>query len=354
MHGQRETGRKGRRAAGLALAGILLVLLLTGCTAEGPLKRYQLSSVELFDTVTMITGYAESEAAFRGEADALLGELREYHQLCDAYHTYPGISNLKTINDAAGGAPIRVDARLLALLQFAKELAEETRGTVDVTLGPVLRLWHAAREQGLEHPETAGVPERAALEAALAHCGWEHVELDEAAGTVRLTDPEAALDLGAVAKGYAAQRVCETRSGSLLVNLGGNVCATGPKPDGEPWTVGIQDPDGTGSDYLQVVTLSRGAVVTSGDYQRYYEVAGVRYHHLIDPETLEPGRRWRAVTVLHEDSGLADGLSTALFLMDREQGEALLRETGGEALWISPEGEMLMTDGYAERMRSLP
>ena len=194
--------------------------------------------------------------------------------------------------------------------------------------------------------------EKEPLKEAMAHTGVELLEIDEAKGTVRLTDPEASLDLGAVAKGYAVQRVCEGFESGWLVNVGGNVYATGPKAgNGGSWTVGIQDPDGSGSDFLHAVTLEKGAVVTSGDYQRYFEADGKRYHHLIDPETQQPGGLWRSVSVLHEDSGTADGMSTALFLMTREEGEALLKKLGGEACWIAKDGEMFCTVGYLERIR---
>ena len=343
--------RKGKRWLAAAICAALLTML-SGCAASGELNRYQFSSLELFDTVTVITGFAEDEASFRKKADALLEELTVYHRLCDIYHEYEGMNNAKTINDRAGGKPVRTDARLIGLLSFARNLCLETGGKTDITLGAMLRLWHEAREKGIANPETAAPPEKEQLKEAMAHTGVELLEIDEAEGTVRLTDPEASLDLGAVAKGYAVQRVCEGFESGWLVNVGGNVYATGPKAgNGGSWTVGIQDPDGSGSDFLHAVTLEKGAVVTSGDYQRYIEADGKRYHHLIDPETQQPGGLWRSVSVLHEDSGTADGMSTALFLMTREEGEALLKKLGGEACWIAKDGEMFCTVGYLERIR---
>jgi len=341
---------KRTKRAGLA-ALLLLLLFLSGCAGKSETKkRYQISTTELFDTVSVIVGYAESERTFRDTADRMIAELKEYHQLYDIYHTYEGLTNLKSLNDAAGGEALAVDGRILDLLDLARTLWGKSGGKVDVTLGAVLRLWHEAREAGLAHPESAAPPDPEALEKAARHTGFELLEIDREAGTVRLTDPEASLDVGALAKGFACQRVCSRFEAGYLVNLGGNVYATGPKPEaGGAWGVGIQDPDG--SDYLYAVTLEKGAVVTSGDYQRYFEAEGKRLHHLIDPDTLQPAARWRSVTILAEDSGIADGLSTALFLMDREAGEALLGEYGAEAAWISPAGEMLYTEGYRDRIR---
>ncbi len=346
------TGRRRDVRILCVLTVLSLTVLLSGCQpAARPLQKYTVSMTDLFDTVSVITGYAETERDFSDKVARLADELREYHRLYDIYHEYEGLNNAKTVNDHAGGEAVPVDARLIELLLFARELAEKTQGVVDVTLGAVLRLWHEAREQGILDPEAARIPSREALEEAHRHTGFELLEIDPEAGTVRLTDPEASLDLGALAKGYALQRVCESFESGFLINLGGNVYATGPKPDrGEAWTVGVQEPDGTVSDFLHVVRLTRGAVVTSGDYQRYYVKDGIRYHHLIDPATLFPGTRWRAVTVLHEDSGIADGLSTALFLTDRETGEKLLEIYGGEAAWVFPDGKVVTTDGYGEHM----
>ena len=346
-------GKTGKRLLAAAWA-MLMLLGMNGCgVPPETLNRYQISSLELFDTVTVITGYAADETAFRKKADAILEELGEYHRLYDIYHTYEGIHNAKTVNDQAGGAPVTVDSRLLDLLELGERICRESGGKTDITLGAVLGLWHQAREAAEAHPETAVIPDREALEEAKRHTGFELLEMDREQGTVRLTDPEARLDLGALAKGYAVQQVCGSLEAGWLVSVGGNVYASGPKPDnGGAWSIGIQEPDGGGSDFLHVVTAEKGAIVTSGDYQRYYEVDGKRYHHLIDPETCMPGEKWRAVTVLHEDSGVADGLSTALFLMDREEGESLLERLGGEACWVDADGRVWYSQGYEARLKA--
>ena len=346
----RRSGRIARRLAPAMVLMMALVILFQGA-AGAEMQKYQTANLELFDTVTVIIGYAESRETFAETTAQILQEMEEYHRLYDIYHTYEGINNLKTINDAAGGDPVKVDERIIWLLILARDICERSGGQVDITMGAVLRLWHEARTAGLDNPEQAALPDPELLAEARKHTGFELLEIDELAGTVRLTDPEASLDLGAMAKGYATQKACENVEGSYLVNVGGNVYATGPKPDGEPWIVGVRDPDGGAEDYLEAVTVSRGAVVTSGDYERYYEVDGIRYCHLVDPQTLMPGTRWRSVTVLHDDSAFADELSTALFLMDREAGEKLLRQFGAEACWVTPEGGTEMTEGFHKRLR---
>ena len=332
-------------------------LLLSGCAAqaapEQALQRYEASFLTLFDTVTTIVGYAETKEDFERTAQTFHDALLEYHQLFDVYHDYDGMNNLKTVNDNAGGEAVQVDRRIIDLLLFCEELEQLTQGRVDVTMGSVFALWHEAREDGVNDPEHAALPDAAALEAASEHTGFHLLEIDEEACTVRLTDPDARLDVGAVAKGYAVEQVCRTSPAGLLVSVGGNVRATGPKPEGNaPWVVGVQKPDGGKTDYLHTLYVEDASVVSSGDYQRYYTVDGVRYHHIIDPDTLYPGRQWRAVTVLCGDSGLADGLSTALFLLPYEEGAALALQCGAEAMWVAADGTQLYTDGFQQAVRT--
>ena len=149
------------------------------------------------------------------------------------------------------------------------------------------------------------------------------------------------------------EQVCRTLPSGLLVSVGGNVRATGPNPaTGEPWVVGVQDPNGETDDYLHTLFVDDYSVVTSGDYQRYYTVNGTRYHHIIDPETLYPADRWRAVTVICEDSGLADVLSTALFLLPEEDGRKLLDQFDAEAVWVGFDGELTYSNGFSKYIRT--
>ena len=333
----------------------LTLLVLAGCTAVSTPEQsqYQASFLTLFDTVTTMVGYADSEETFRAQAQALHDQLLEYHQLFDIYRDYEGINNLKTVNDQAGVAPVEVDKRIIDLLLDCREFYEVTDGRVNVAMGSVLALWHQAREEGVEDPENAALPDRVALEAAAGHISFDTVHIDPEASTVYLSDPDQRLDVGAVAKGWAVEQVCRSAPEGLLLSVGGNVCATGPKPVGNaPWVVGIQDPDGGRTDYLHTLNISSGSVVSSGDYQRYYTVDGVRYHHIIDPDTLYPAACWRAVTILCPDSGLADALSTALFTLDQEQGQALLDRYGAQAMWVAADGTITYSPGFQDYIRT--
>ena len=341
-----------KKISAKAAALMTAAALLAGCAGKAAAqKQYQATFLELFDTVTTIVGYAETEEAFQAQAQAIYDRLLEYHRLFDIYEEYEGINNLKTVNDRAGTAPVEVDGAIIDLLLDCRALYEQTGGRVNVAMGSVLALWHQARSAGVEDPEHAALPGEAALAEAAAHTGFDAVHIDREASTVYLSDPGQSLDVGAIAKGWAVERVCRQALAGLLVSVGGNVCATGPRPtDGSDWVVGIQDPDGGGC--LHTLCLSRGSVVSSGDYQRYYTVDGQRFHHIIDPDTLYPARLWRSVTVVCPDSGLADALSTALFTLPLEEGMELAAQCGAEAMWLDHEGQSRCTPGFAEYIRT--
>lgn len=329
----------------------LLSILLTGCAAKKEQKQYTATFLELFDTVTTVIGFAESEETFSKKAHEVRDKLYEYHVLFDIYDEYESVNNLKTVNKNAGIAPVKVDRKIIDLVLDLKKYHDLTSGRVNAAMGSVLSLWHEARNDGINNPMNAYLPDENALKEAGKHTDIASVIVDESASTVYLSDPEMSLDVGAVAKGWAAQKVAETLPSGLLISVGGNVVATGPKnKDGASWVIGIQDPDS--DNYLHTIYLSKGSVVTSGDYQRGYVVNNQYYHHIIDPDTLYPGAYFRAVTVVCEDSGLADVLSTALFLLPMERGQALLTATGAEAVWIDFEGNLHYSPGFQKLIRT--
>ena len=338
----------------IILLVLLLALLLGGCALKPSApeeKQYTATFLTLFDTVTTIVGRAESEDAFRLQAQDIHDHLLEYHQLFDIYADYEGISNLKTVNDHAGIAPVEVDQRIIDLLKDCRRYWEATGGKVNAAMGSVLFLWHEARDDGRDDPANAYLPDANALAEAAQHADFNDVIIDEAASTVYIADPALRLDVGAVAKGWAVQKASEKAPSGMLISVGGNVCATGPKDEsGTPWVIGIQDPDG--GDYLHTVYLTKGSVVTSGDYQRAYSVNGEVYHHIIDPDTLYPSRYWRSVSIVCEDSGLADALSTALFVLPFEKGKALIEAYGAEAMWVDREGKIQYSSGFEKLIRT--
>ncbi len=326
---------------------------LSGCSLRKA-ERYDSQYFDLFDTVTVFIGYESSQKEFDRYDRIMYEEMKEYHQLYDIYNDYEGVSNIKTINDNAGVRPVKVDGKIIALLDEAVRMYDETGGKVNVAMGSVLSIWHEYREEGTDHPENAKVPSMEELQEAAKHMDIGKMIIDHEASTVYLDDPDMSLDVGAVAKGYAVEMTCrrlqEEGLENALLNVGGNVRAIGGKPDGAGWTVGIQNPDlESRQTYLHDVSIKDMSLVTSGTYQRFYEVDGVRYHHIINPELLAPWRNYQSVSILGPDSGLADALSTAVFNMEAEEGMNFIEGLDDvEAMWIYEDGTESCSSGFRQ------
>lgn len=336
----------------LSLLLVLALLPLYGCA--GREKTYTETSFAWFDTVTTLTGYEEDEERFQEVWKTVCEELEQYHRLYDIYHAYEGISNLYTVNERIDGVhrEVKVDEKIMDLLLFGKEIYAQTDGRVNIAMGSVLSLWHTYRQAGREEPHSATLPPTGELEAAAKHTDLHAMILDEERGTVLLSDPQMSLDAGAIAKGYVAEMVAkkleaEGVSGYLL-NLGGNVRALGSRPDGIPFSVGVENPNGEeGKPYAARIGLADASLVTSGSYQRYYTVEGKNYHHIIDPDTGMPATGYLSVSVRCPSSAHADALSTALFLLSVEEGKRLLADfPDTEVMWILEDGRILTTDGW--------
>lgn len=331
---------------------IAAVLLFSSCS--GRYQKYQAVSGGTFDVDTTIIGYATSKDRFDKAAGAAFAVIESDGRLYDIYNTYEGVNNLKTVNDNAGIAPVPVDSAILDLLEFSVDAYEFTGGQVNVALGPVLRLWHDQREVGIADPDSAALPAMDDLTAAAQNTDINNLIIDRQAGTVFLAKKGMSLDVGALAKGFTAQRALEAAKQAgmknLIINMGGNVVVSGKPMDGrDSWSVGVYNPEpDSGEVLLDTIYVNNTAVVSSGNYQRYYVVDGVPYNHIIDPSALMPARRYEHVTVLHPDSGVADALSTALFILPMEEGRKLAESQGAGAMWVGLNGEIGgATNSYA-------
>ena len=317
------------------------------------MKRYEAEFIELFNTFTKIVGYSETEEEFKSYAQQIYDDLAEYHRLYDIYNDYDGLNNIKTINDNAGIKPVKVDKKIIDLLIFSKSMYELTDGKTNIAYGSVLKIWHEYRTDGIDDPENAELPPLKKLQEASEHTDINDVIIDRENSTVFLSDPMMSLDVGAIAKGYATEQVADKLAANGLVsgilNVGGNVRAIGNNiKTGEPWSVGIQNPDSESEEaILNLVNLEEASMVSSGDYERYYTVDGKRYNHIIDTKTLFPAENFTAVTVICEDSGMADALSTAIYCMDFEQGLELIQSIeGSEAMWVFKDKSIRYSEGF--------
>lgn len=321
--------------------------------SAGEYTKHQAEFYELFDTYTVVIAFAETEADFEKYHNAIYDEMARLHKLFDIYNDYAGINNVKTINDNAAKNPVKVDADIIELLLEGELIYEESGGVVNVAMGRVLKIWHDYRSASTLDPENAKLPPMEDLKKATAHTNIADMVIDEANSTVFLKDAEMALDVGSLAKGFAVQKAMEKakQAGMVsgIISAGGNVATAGKPLDGrDSWSVGIQNPEFSESQeqLIDMVKITDAAVVTSGGYQRFYVVDGKSYHHIIDPVTLMPADRFSGVSVIHPDSGTAEMLSTAVFIFPIEQGEALVKKYGAEAIWITSDGKASATDGY--------
>ncbi len=349
------------------LTGLLMIALLGGVyavyqAAGQRYEKYSNSFLDTFDTVTVVVGYARSEKEFDTYFERIHQRFQELHCLYDIYNDYPGINNIKTINDNAGIEPVTVDKDIIDLILFAKDWYGRTSGKTNIAMGAMLGIWHEYREAGRNDPEAAVLPPMEELQEALEHTDIDKVLVDTENSTVFLADRHMRLDVGAIAKGYATELVAREMAAegleSAMISAGGNIRAIGKPLDGvrQRWGVGIQDPSASifsEDGLLDVVFINDASVVSSGDYQRYYMVDGKAYHHIIDPKTLMPAEYYRAVSVVAEDSGVADLLSTELFLLPLGESKALVERLDGvEALWVLPNGDVEATAGMRQIMRS--
>ena len=312
---------------------LLLLALLPGCEAQSQ----SLSRTDyLLDTVVTLTLYGATQA----DLDAAFREIRRLSDLLDAYDPF---SDLGWLQAAAGQTPVTVAPETMELLTFAKEMHARTGGRFDVTVGPLIDLWDI-RNGG--HYPTADE-----LSAARALLGMDDLILDEAAGTAYLARPGMRVDLGALAKGYIADRVkallLQRGVQSGVLDLGRNILLIGEKPDGAAFRLGIQSPEAAG-DMLRVLSLRDKSLVTSGTYERYFEHEGSRYHHVLDPFTGFPADTGlSAVTILSDSSLRGDALSTACLLLGLTDGLALIDALpDAEALFVLTDGTVVTSPGF--------
>ncbi|MBQ4118754.1 MAG: FAD:protein FMN transferase [Clostridia bacterium] len=329
---------------------LLLSLPLTSCKAN--LQKFTDYSFNSFDTLTTIIGFETQREIFDANCTKIKEWLSEYHKLYDIYKSYKGVTNLYTLNRSQGKA-VKVDNKIIDLLLYSMELYLKTDGKLNVAMGSVLSIWHDYRDNGLENPENATLPEKSALQEAALHINFDDVVIDSKAQTVLIKDKKLTLDVGAIAKGYAAQKIAKQMEAAgmtgYILNIGGNVNIIGNRPDGEKWSIGIENPDKQNDNaYIEQLKLSNSmSLVTSGSYQRFYTVNGKNYHHIIDSATLYPAEYFASVSVLCEDSALADGLSTALFCLPYEDGKKLLQGFNNvHALWVTADGNILYSDDF--------
>lgn len=337
---------------------ILLILSLSACKSEPIRFSNVLIDVGFNDAPLTFVAYTENEAEYNQFQEILRDEILVLGQLFDKYNNYEGLNNLKTINDNAGIQPVEVDQALIDLIQFAKEYYTITQNTFDISMGSVLEVWHNYRDEGKllnsSDPAQYGrVPTLEELQIAKECVSWDFIEVNDENNTVYINNPCASLDVGGIAKGFAAdivvEKLIEAGLETAIINIGdSSIITIGTKPNGDEWGVGIAQPKKNVliADSSVDTLYFEGSIhiSTSGDNQNYYIAEGdITYHHLIDPSTLYP-----VVTSLHSvtiatslSAAAAEALSKAMFILPYDEALSLLNKLKAEnpndvidAVWV--------------------
>ncbi|MHC4319893.1 MAG: FAD:protein FMN transferase [Planctomycetota bacterium] len=336
------------RNRGIAVAviiGLLAAALIWRRAAPGPAgERYVSFTREIM--ASPISVLAPQPVA-REAADIVFGIFQEVDERMSEWKA---TSPLSAVNAAAGSHPVQVPDDLRAVLRRGVEIGARTGGAFDITWAALWGVWDFQAAE----PRVPGVAETA---ERVALVDFRRIEIDDEAGTVYLPQEGMRIGLGGIAKGYALDRSAralrERGIDSFLISAAGQMMLGGLRGE-RPWRVGIRDPRGGLGDYFARLELTDTSIASSGDYERFFILDGVRYHHILDPATGRPARGLRGATVVCADATLADALSTALMVMGLQVGLDLAERLDGvEAVLVDDQGEVHTTSGLADRLLDL-
>lgn len=356
-----------KRKISLLVVIALLFSLLASCKPKVRMK-FSFDYFDSFDTLVKATGYFFTQEEADKFDKKLAERLKYYDNLFDCHKEHEGVNNVYTINKMAGKEKVKVDAALLELISQSKTLGLKYDSRVNIAFGAVIELWEKSMTEALENDELkAATPDIEVLKERAKYASLNNIIIDKEESTVYITDERTKINLGSVAKGYAVELICnelkEDGFDSVVLSAGGNVKTIG-HPNGETkrkWTIGVENPysasemkEGDSEIYDILYTMDK-AIVTSGDYQRFfYGLDNVKYNHIIDTRTLSSARNFTAVTVITKDSGIADFLSTLLFTLTYEEGAEVIKDfPDTEALWINFDNTEFYTDGLKHYSKSL-
>lgn len=296
-------------------AVLLLLYLMSTCLSGCGESRQETYSRDIFamDTYINCQIVSHDRALAEKGLDRVEDVFTEIDRLTDRFDA---ASEVSEINQSAGIRPVQVSEDVLAMVQISVEWSDKTEGAFNILIGSAMDLWGF----GSDHPS---IPSSEQLARALEKSEWQQIVTDASKSTVYLPQAGMVMDLGGIAKGYATDKAVaalrELNIENALINAGGNVYALGTRADGTLWKVGVQDPRNP-QGIAAVLEGDNCALVSSGDYERYFEVDGVHYHHILDPQTGSPARASTGTTVIMESSTVADILSTALFIKGPARG----------------------------------
>ena len=328
-----------------ALLSAAMLLTLAACGGDPDTAQESIQAIAM-DTVMVFTAYGQHSTAAAYAAEKLAYETEALLSRTDPE------SDVSRLNSAPADTPVELDGRTAAALEAALAWSGRTDGAFDCTLAQVSSAWGFTED-------TFCVPGQEELAGLLEHTGFDQITLN---GTAASHAPEAAVDLGGIAQGWPSDEILKIFQKNQVprgrIELGGNICVIGDRPDGSPWRIGIQDPaDPLSADaFVGILHLTDAYTVTSGGYQRYFEEDGKTYHHIIDPATGYPAENGLVSVTVEADAvegagAMCDALSTALFVMGEEQALEYWRSSGYEfeLVLVTEDGRVLVTEGLADR-----
>ena len=318
---------------------------VSGCHGSMPfsepitLKRAQTH----MGTLVTVTAVASTKEQAQ---DATTAAFAEIHRLEEILSTWIPTSELSRVNASAGKGAVKVEPETLLLVRRAIEVAAMTDGSFNIAVGPALDVWNVT--------ERSHVPTEMELERLKPLVDLRAVHADVWGGTISLEKPGMRIDVGGIGKGYAADQAAMAmkKAGALagVVALSGDIKTFGRLPRGEKFPVGIQHPRKEGA-VLAWIELQDEAISTAGDYERFFEKDGIRYHHILDPITLQPARSCQSVSVIAKDGVWADGLDTGIFVMGPEPGMKLVEHLENvEAIIVDAAGQIHISSGLRHRV----
>lgn len=315
-----------------------LALVASGCLATAAQAEWSQREAAIMGTRVAVELWADDEAAGEEAIEAVLAEMRRVDALMSHYRPE---SQLSGVNQRAAREPVRVDPELAGLISRAAQLSELTGGAFDITYASVGYLYDYRERRKPTDKQVA---------SGLGAVDWRHVVVDPAASTVRFSRQGVRIDLGGIAKGYAVDRaigiLLSRGIRHAIVTAGGDSRILGDR-FGQPWMVGIRHPDDADRVIVRMPVVDE-AISTSGDYERYFDEGGERYHHIIDPATGRSAGEVRSVTVIGRDATTTDGLSTSVFVLGPERGlELVERMAGIDAVIVRRDGKVLYSSGLA-------
>jgi thiamine biosynthesis lipoprotein len=295
-------------------------------------------------TLVAITAVANSESLAQAAATSGFAEIRRLEELLS---TWIPTSELSRVNAAAGSVGVPVGPDALAVVLRALQVADMTEGGFNIAIGPAVDAWSFTEQQH--------IPTAAELQELIPLVDLHGIHVDVHARTITLERAKMRIDIGGIGKGYAADRAVEMmqKAGAIggVVALSGDIKTFGRLPSGRGFPVGIQHPRQERA-ILAWIDLQDEAISTAGDYERFFESEGIRYHHILDPRSLQPARRCQSVSVIAREGVLADGLDTGIFVMGPERGMELVEHlVDVEAIIVDAEGRMLISSGLRDRLR---